>query len=149
VLPFASRTSRYRTPYRENQNMPKHTVRYSNKVPDISPNKTDYAFAVVKAREKLRSVSTSIVRGAVKNPLAYCVNVALREFIRSLWHYFPLARIRCGNFNEEKAGVRASRFHANEWGEIFPVCCTPNTDQLSERFTCNKTEITFLSASMA
>ena len=78
-------------------------------------------------QKNLRKVSISIIRGAVENPLAYCVDVVLCKFIGSFRHHFALAGIRCDNFDEEKAGIRASRLHTEKRGCVFFVGCTPNT----------------------
>jgi hypothetical protein len=91
----------------------------------------------------------SIIRGAAENPLAYCFDTVLCEFIVTLRHYLALRSIRRDKFDAEKAGIGASRFHTEKGGDIFFISGTPNVDQLCKRVSCNKTEISFPSASVA
>ena len=99
-------------------------------------------------QKNLRKVSISVIRGAVENPLAYCVDAVLCEFIGSFRHHFALAGIWCDNFDEEKAGIRASRLHAEKRRCVFFVGCTPNIHQLCKSVSCDKAKISFLSASV-
>ena len=96
----------------------------------------------------LRMVFTSVIRGAVENPLAYCVDVVLCKLIGSFRHHFALVGIRCDNFDEEKAGIRVSRLHAEKRRCVFFVGCTPNIHQLCKGVSCNEAKISFLSASV-
>ena len=100
-------------------------------------------------RPNHREDSTLIIRSTVENPLPYRTDAVLCEFAQTFRHQFALVGIRRNNFDEEKAGIRASGFHAAKRGGILFVACAPNTDQLFKRVSCDKAEISFFSASMA
>ena len=99
-------------------------------------------------QKNLRKVSISVIRGAVENPSAYRGNAVLCKFIGSFRHHFALVGIRCDNFDEEKAGIRASRLHAEKRRCVFFVDCTPNIHQLCKSVSCDEAKISFLSASV-
>lgn len=96
----------------------------------------------------IRMCSTSIIRGAVEDPLAYCRDAVLCELIVAFRHYFPLVGIWGDNFDVEKAGIRASRLHPEKRRNVFLVCGAPNADQLRKRVSPNQAKITFLSTSV-